>query len=493
MKNTTQSLRGTLVSLFLLLTALGFSSTAHATFNYNTTTTVTGSPNPGTENMLVTFIADIMTSPTPGVDAPTDRSVTFYDGATIIGTVTSVRYGGGGNTSRATFTTSSLSVGTHSITATYSGDPGYTFYPSTSAVYTMTINAAPPTPAPAPAAQPTPSQQTPAVQKAITKTISQSTSQVVSSGLNTAMSAGFAPSTGNGSGSSSMIEGHSDGFTLNNPLDHRYWTAANDSSGVIRDSQPATPVFHDKTESKWSVWLDVRNSGWKIDNSTSDLKGRQMNITTGVSRKITPDFLGGVMVGYENADYDSNLAAANLKNNGVFVGPYFGYRFCGNMLVDGAVTVSKLKYDSSIGGVTGSFDSQRIVSALGLTGTYNAGAVVLSPSLRGTYVTEGQDQWTDSAAVVQERQTTTGGQGSFGAKAAYTIATDSNTKFSPYIGVYGDSFTGSDIETRTSGRATVGADAVLASGLVFHLGYENSGLGVDLKQWSIDGLVSVPF
>lgn len=493
MKNTNRFFQSTFVTLFLLLTGLGFSSTALATYNYTTSTTVTGSPNPADQNTAVTFFADISESSSNGGPPapPSNATVTFYDGGTNIGTGTFTVAGASTYVSRATFTTSSLSVGTHSISAQYMGAGQFPM--STSPAYTMTINVvAPPAPAPTPTPVSTPSQQTPAVQKAITNTISQSTTQVVSSGLNTAMGAGFAPSSGNGNSSSSMIEGHSDGFTLNNPLDRRYWTAQADTSGVIRDNQPPIPIFHDKTENKWSTWLDVRNSGWKFDNTASDLKGKQMNITAGVSRKITPDFLGGVMFGYENADYDSSLAAANLKNNGVLVGPYFGYRFCGNMLVDGAVTISKLKYDSKIGGVTGSFDSERIVSALGLTGTYSAGAVLLSPSLRGTYLTESQDQWTDSAAAVQQRETTTGGQGSFGTKAAYTIATDS-AKFSPYIGVYGDSFTGSEVETRTSGRATVGADAVLASGLVFHLGYENSGLGVNLKQWSVDGLVSVPF
>ena len=205
------------------------------------------------------------------------------------------------------------------------------------------------------------------------------------------------------------------------------------------------------------------------------------------------DLLGGVMFGYENANYDSSLSSATLKNNGVVVGPYLGWRFAGNLLLDGAVTLSKLKYDSTTAGVKGSFDSDRIISAIGLSGTSPVGALVFNPSLRATYLTETQDAWTDSASVAHADQTTTGAEGSFGTKILYPIDTDSKAKVSPYIGLYGDAFEGSDVDRRTSGRAGIGADATLNNGWVFHLGYENSGIGVDLKQWSVDGLVSMPF
>ena len=58
--------------------------------------------------------------------------MTFKDGATTLGTGT---LNGAG---QATFTTRRLSVGSHSITATYNGDA--TFAGSTSAALTQTVN-----------------------------------------------------------------------------------------------------------------------------------------------------------------------------------------------------------------------------------------------------------------------------------------------------------------------------------------------------------------
>jgi large repetitive protein len=78
-----------------------------------TTSTLTSSLNPSTYGNSVTFTATV---PPSGSSAPTG-TVSFLDGVTQIGTGTLA-----GNPGVAIFTTSTLSVGTHPITATYAGD-----------------------------------------------------------------------------------------------------------------------------------------------------------------------------------------------------------------------------------------------------------------------------------------------------------------------------------------------------------------------------------
>ena len=84
-----------------------------------TGTTVSSSENPSTDGDSVTFTATVTVS--AGATPPTSpETVTFKDGSTTLGSgilssVNSV-------SSQATFTTSSLTPGTHSITASYSGD-----------------------------------------------------------------------------------------------------------------------------------------------------------------------------------------------------------------------------------------------------------------------------------------------------------------------------------------------------------------------------------
>ncbi len=94
-----------------------------------TTTKLTSSANPATFGSSVTFTATVTTT---GSTIPTG-TVTFLDGATQLG-------GGALNASGvATFTTSSLALGSHSITAAYPGDANN--LGSTSTVLTETISA----------------------------------------------------------------------------------------------------------------------------------------------------------------------------------------------------------------------------------------------------------------------------------------------------------------------------------------------------------------
>jgi hypothetical protein len=93
-----------------------------------TTANLASSLNPSVSGQAVTFSAQVSPATATG-------SIQFKDGTTLLGTVIV----GGGS---AALTVSSLPVGSHSITATYSGDANYTG--SASAALTQTVNVAPP-------------------------------------------------------------------------------------------------------------------------------------------------------------------------------------------------------------------------------------------------------------------------------------------------------------------------------------------------------------
>jgi hypothetical protein len=95
-----------------------------------TATTVTSSQNPANFGVSVTFTATVTTT---GSTLPTG-TVTFNDGATALGTGTISTVGG---FQVATFATSTLAVGTHSITAVYGGDANNAG--STSAILSQVI------------------------------------------------------------------------------------------------------------------------------------------------------------------------------------------------------------------------------------------------------------------------------------------------------------------------------------------------------------------
>lgn len=88
--------------------------------------TLTGSPNPAKFNATVTMTATLATPAGSTYPTPTG-AVTFSEGTTTFGTV--VVHSG-----TATTTLAGLSAGTHTITASYAGDPYYDSYTVTTTV-----------------------------------------------------------------------------------------------------------------------------------------------------------------------------------------------------------------------------------------------------------------------------------------------------------------------------------------------------------------------
>ena len=90
---------------------------------------LSSSSSPSQAGQTVTFTATVSGNSST---APTG-SVSFYDGSTLLGTVALSSMMGA---ARATFSTSALSVGAHTITAVYSGD---STYPTCSTTLTQTV------------------------------------------------------------------------------------------------------------------------------------------------------------------------------------------------------------------------------------------------------------------------------------------------------------------------------------------------------------------
>jgi hypothetical protein len=97
-----------------------------------TTTTLSSSVNPSAIGQSVTFTATVTAAASGGTAAPTPTgTVTFLDGTTTLGTGTLSASG------VATFTTLTLAVGSHNITASYPGNTATN--PSTSSVLVQVV------------------------------------------------------------------------------------------------------------------------------------------------------------------------------------------------------------------------------------------------------------------------------------------------------------------------------------------------------------------
>jgi hypothetical protein len=102
-----------------------------------TATTLSASPSPAILGQSVMLTANVG-AVAPGAGTRTG-TVTFLDGPTILGT------GAVNSAGSATFSTSSLSSGSHSLTASYGGDTNFNASTSTSVTLTVQSSAPPPT------------------------------------------------------------------------------------------------------------------------------------------------------------------------------------------------------------------------------------------------------------------------------------------------------------------------------------------------------------
>jgi hypothetical protein len=108
-----------------------WTQTVNPVSTLSTTTTLTSSVNPSVYGQSMTFTATV-TPKTGGRGTPTGTVTFYYDGSTYTGTLDA--------SGSATFSTSALSVGNHSITAVYGGNANYKG--STSAKLTQKVKAA---------------------------------------------------------------------------------------------------------------------------------------------------------------------------------------------------------------------------------------------------------------------------------------------------------------------------------------------------------------
>jgi Bacterial Ig-like domain (group 3)/NHL repeat len=113
---------------------MGTSSPLTQTVEQQTTSSLVSSVNPSIFGSPVTFTASVVAS---GSVAPTG-TVTFFDGVTQIGTGTLTASGTA--TAVASFQTSTLAAGTHTLSVSYGGDADN--FSSTSAGLTQTVNIA---------------------------------------------------------------------------------------------------------------------------------------------------------------------------------------------------------------------------------------------------------------------------------------------------------------------------------------------------------------
>jgi uncharacterized repeat protein (TIGR01451 family) len=479
-----------------------------------TSTTLTSSQNPSVHNQPVTFTATVAS----GGGTPTG-TVTFLDGGSAIGTAT---LSGG----VAAFTTSTLSIGSHAITASYGG--ANLFAASVSPPLAQAVGV------------PADSLKLRALQLAVTKIEAQASGAAFSGAVSSAIADGFADDGG------PLLSANDGGVHFNftaepAPQDARRGPSQFDSvmsarASVMTDGAlaagPGTPAqpaagtarisdaFNglafaqaDRMPTKappryaepkdWRVWADIRGTGWNTDVTAGDIHGGQINALAGVTYRMTPNVLIGVLGGYENFDYTSNSLNGRLRGDGWTLGGYLGWRLAAGLRFDAAVGRSGVSYDGVAGTASATFPGTRWLASAGLMGTYRLQGFEIEPSAKIYALWEHEEQYLDSLGTLQASNDFSTGRASGGLKVAYPWHWTATTTLSPYVGLYADYYFSSsnaaplllpaEFIQGWAARVTAGVGYNTAGGTRMSVGADLGGIGNDFLTWTVRGRVAVPF
>jgi hypothetical protein len=475
-----------------VITAAGTSAAgAGDQFNYArvaTSLNLTSSPNPSIVGQAVTFTAKVTGSNPTG-------AVTFTENGQVIGTATLL-------SGVATFTISTLAAGSNSVTASYPGDVNNAADPET---VVQVVNAI------------SDSVKLRQMQMAVMPVVTNMSGQAISGAIDNAISNGFG-------GGCQLVSPNAGGFTYcydgNEPMQRSSLAAeeshllpdqrqrleqdfaalgfADNSPSVIKASTAPHPL-HD-----WLVWIDMRGAEFRTTTVGSDLQGTQVNGTAGVTRRLTSDFLVGVLGGYEHFNFTSQAYSGKLTGDGYTAGGYVGWRLASTVRFDASGAWSDITAADAAGTASGNFTGHRWFAAAGVTGTYDWAATVFEPSARVYMLWEQENAYTDSLGALQASRTFDTGRGSAGLKVSHDFPAGFGA-LAPYVGLYGDYYFSKDDATTTPGlaavpllqgaavRATGGVMMRFGSGAQLSVGAEYSGIGQDTRIWNLQAHGSVPF
>jgi hypothetical protein len=483
-----------------------------------TTTTLTSSLNPSAVGQAVTFTAIV--KPASGVAIPTG-TVTFKDNGTAIGagTLSSV-----GSVQTATFTTSNLTAGSHPITAVYGGDANFASSPS--AALTQNVSGGN-----------SDSVKLREMQVSTTPVIAAAWGATTSSAMDDAVSAGFG---GDPQALSPAGTGFTYYFTDDAPAQgsagadqdslRRYLaspngspaspngsanSAANDSVKRVDDDfrtlgyaggmPTKAPPPSSAAPREWLAWVTVRGTDYFRGTAGDDLKGDQVDVLAGLTRRISPNFVVGAFGGYEHFDYSSQAFNGKLKGDGWTVGAYLGWKLAPNLRFDAGGAWSDIMANDTAGTANGNFTGTRWLINGGLTGTYPWQQLVFEPSARVFALWEHENAFTDNLGTFQPARNFETGRASAGVKAIYPSAwTSSTVALSPYGGLYADYYFSKD-DAQTVGlttvpllqgfsaRATGGVVASFAGGATLGAGGEFGGIGSATHIWTWTARGRIPF
>jgi hypothetical protein len=266
----------------------------------------------------------------------------------------------------------------------------------------------------------------------------------------------------------------------------------------------------------WLAWAEISGATlnrWTAPTAVNavptiaSIYGDQINFTAGLTRVLTPNFLVGVLGGWETFDYRSDAIQGRLTGTGWTAGTYAGWKLSSTIRLNAGVAYSGIGFDGTAGTASGSFAGNRLLVTGGVTGNYKSYGFLIEPSATVYALWEHENAYTDTLGTAQAGRDFSTGRASTGVKLAYPFAWTSTVMLSPYAGIYGDYYFNTDnivipgagalpvtpVFAGISARTSVGMAAHFANGGELTIGGERSGLGGSFSLWTYRARASIPF
>lgn len=256
-------------------------------------------------------------------------------------------------------------------------------------------------------------------------------------------------------------------------------------------------------DTPFNSWLTGNYVQFNDDTVNADRDGHVWIVSGGLSYDMDGTTTIGVLGQYRDGKADSSALSATLETNAIGAGAFVTTQVLGGVNIAVATMFESGDNDISIGGVTGSYDSQQISLEVNVDGRVAIGATSwLQPAVGLAYAKSTADDYTDSSSTLVKGIDSTTGTLTYG----LTIGTAINggdvaiLPFAKVGGIWNFDNDG-DLTTSTAGTfvaaeqgANLGAGVafVFGSGIVLNLEADWYRFDSALDGWSVTTDLGIP-
>jgi hypothetical protein len=134
-------------------------------------------------------------------------------------------------------------------------------------------------------------------------------------------------------------------------------------------------------DAAWQTWADIRHTGISDNRNGIDASGHANSVLIGVHRAFGKDLVAGMAAATSKTRMGAFDSTVRNDGDGVFVGPYAGYRLSPNWLLDGWAGWGRTDNDTQLAVLSGDFRTTTGFASANLTGSYAFGDYLFRPKL----------------------------------------------------------------------------------------------------------------